>query len=112
MARWRDHAEAVGAEVLARFDDGGPALTRKGRVHSLMGWPEEGLLGQVAAHMAGAAGLRTLALPPQIRLRRRGDWWFFFNYGPGEWSLPEGFDLLLGSATVPPQGLTIARSWT
>ena len=74
-----------------------------------MGWPDEPLLAALASHMAEAAGLDTLALPPQIRLRHRGDWWLFFNYGPGDWALPEGFECLLGERTVPPQGLTIAR---
>jgi len=114
VVRWRDHVdagwvEAEGAEVLARFADGGAALTRKGGVHTLMGWPDAGLLHSLAAHVAGAAGLKTLVLPPQVRLRRRGDWWCFFNYGPGDWQVPAGFDCLLGEAVVPPQGLSIAR---
>jgi hypothetical protein len=36
----------------------------------------------------------------------------FFNYGPGDWTLPLGFDCLLGGQTVPPQRLTIARRIT
>ena len=109
VVRWRDHAEAKGAEVLAEFADGGPALTRKGRMHALMGWPDAVLLEHIAVHMAAAAGLQVLPLPPQVRLRRRDDWWLFFNYGPGDWQLPEGFDCLLGGQAVPAQGLTIAR---
>lgn len=114
VIRWRDHvdameAEAAGAEVLARFADGGAALTRKGRVHALMGWPDAALLEALATHMAGVAGLEAIPLPAPIRLRRRGDWWCFFNYGSASWTIPAGFDCLLGGHTVPPQGLTIAR---
>ena len=114
VIRWRDHvdameAEAAGAEVLARFADGGAALTRKGRVHALMGWPDAALLEALATHMAGVAGLEAIPLPAPIRLRRRGDWWCFFNYGSASWTIPAGFDCLLGGHTIPPQGLTIAR---
>jgi beta-galactosidase len=111
VIRWRDHVTAD-SEVLARFADDGPALTRRGRVHVLHGWPAPDLLEALAAHMAEAADLQTLPLPPQIRLRRRGNWWMFFNYGPGDWTLPLGFDCLLGGQTVPPQGLTIAQRIT
>ena len=114
VIRWRDHvdameAEAAGAKVLARFADGGAAQTRKGRVHALMGWPDAALLEALATHMAGVAGLEAIPLPAPIRLRRRGDWWCFFNYGSASWTIPAGFDCLLGGHTVPPQGLTIAR---
>ena len=114
VIRWRDHvdameAEAAGAEVLARFADGGAALTRKGRVHALMGWPDAALLEALATHVAGVAGLEAIPLPAPIRLRRRGDWWCFFNYGSASWTIPAGFDCLLGGHTIPPQGLTIAR---
>ncbi|MBP9184831.1 MAG: beta-galactosidase [Fuscovulum sp.] len=107
VTRWRDHVETT-AEVLARFADGGPALTRKGRVTQLHGWPDETLLTALATQTAAAAGLQTLPLPPHIRLRRRGDWWVFTNYGPESWTLPPGFHCLMGGETLPPQGVTIA----
>ena len=94
--------------MLARFADGGPALTRKGRVTQLHGWPDETLLTALATQTAAAAGLQTLPLPPHIRLRRRGDWWVFTNYGPESWTLPPGFHCLMGGETLPPQGVTIA----
>lgn len=108
VIRWRDHVQTEGADVLARFTDGGAALTRKGRVHAMMGWPNERLLESLANYIAGVAGVETLPLPSHIRLRRRGDWWLFFNYGTGDWVLPDGFKCLMGKTVVPPQGLVIA----
>ncbi len=107
--RWRDHATAVSSEVLAHFDDGGPALTRKGRALQLHCWPDEALLTSVIGHAVATAGLETLAVPDHVRLRRRGDWWVFVNYGPQSWTLPPGFQCLLGHITLPAQGVTIAR---
>lgn len=107
--RWRDHAESA-AEVLARFDDGGPALTRQDNILHLLCWPDEALLGGVMDLLCIAAGLQTMALPEQIRLRRRGDLWFFTNYGPASWTLPEGFDCLLGSPDLSPHSVTVARA--
>jgi beta-galactosidase len=97
------------AEVLAQFTDGGPALTQHGQVLALHGWPDETLLSSLVVHAARNAGLETIPLPVHIRLRRRGSWWVFTNYGPESWTLPPGFRCLMGSQTLPPQGVTIAE---
>jgi beta-galactosidase len=105
--RWRDHATSQ-AQVLARFADGGPALTQQGRALHLLCWPDQALLGSVMDLVCGNAGLQTMALPEHIRLRRRGDKWFFTNYGPDAWTLPEGFDCLLGGHHMPAHSVTVA----
>jgi beta-galactosidase len=106
--RWRDHATAKG-QVLAQFPDGGPALTRKGQVLQLLCWPDEALLSALMHYAATEAGLPMMELPPHVRLRRRGDWWMFFNYGPEPWALPPGFRCLLGQPELQPQDLCIAE---
>ncbi len=106
--RWRDHVQTT-AQVLARFPDAGPALTQKGRVLAIHGWPDPALLASLMAYATQMAGLETLPLPPHIRLRRRGNWWIFTNYGPESWTLPPCFRFLLGGNTLPPQGVTIAE---
>lgn len=108
ITRWRDHVETTGT-VLATASDGGPALTARGKVLTLHGWPDETLLAEVAGHAAALSGLETMALPAYIRLRRRGNWWIFTNYGPESWTLPPGLRCLLGDTTLPPQGVTIAE---
>jgi beta-galactosidase len=108
VERWRDHVQ-TSAQVLAQFADGGPALTEKGRTLALHGWPDAALLSDLMAHAAKRAGLETIPLPSHIRLRRRGHWWVFTNYGPESWTLPPGFRCLLGDQTLPPQGVTLAE---
>lgn len=69
-------------QPLARFDDGDGALFAKGRHHYLACVPDKALLGSVIERLARAAGLAPVALPPGLRLRRRGNLTFAFNFGP------------------------------
>jgi beta-galactosidase len=105
--RWRDHVTSA-AEVLARFEDGGPALTQNGQTLNLLCWPDEALLAAVIDLACTRAGLPLMALPAHVRLRRRGEMWIFTNYGPEVWTLPEGFDCLLGDHVLPAYGVTVA----
>ena len=107
--RWRDVVEAQGAEVLARFNDGGPALTVAGRHHYLACWPDEALLRGTLKLACGKAGLATIDLPEGIRLRRRGGLLFAFNYGGEAWSFPGTHTAWFGKASVPPQGAAILK---
>ncbi|MGV8953005.1 MAG: beta-galactosidase [Cypionkella sp.] len=105
--RWCDHAE-TSAKMLGQFEDGGPALTQSGKVLHLLCWPDEALLGSVMDLVCEQAALPVMMLPEHIRLRRRGEMWFFTNYGPETWTLPEGFDCLLGARDLPAHSLTVA----
>lgn len=107
--RWRDHVEVQGADVLARFADGGPALTAVGRQHYLACWPDEALLHATLKVACVKAALPVMELPPAIRLRRRGGLLFAFNYGDTAWRVPGTHVALLGSNTVPPQGVAVLR---
>ena len=97
--RWRDHVEPTDPEArtLARFADGGAALTGRGKLHYLACWPDETLLTQTIALMVRRAELTTIPPPPQIRIRRRGRMTFVFNYGPDVWTIPLPGRLLLGA---------------
>lgn len=106
--RWREHIETT-AEVLARFDDGTPALVAAGARHYLAGWPDRDLLHATVARLAHLAGLATESLPPHIRLRRRGHLHFAFNYGPEPWQPTLPGQPLLGDGSVPAHGVGIFR---
>ncbi|MCM2292452.1 beta-galactosidase [Allorhizobium sp. BGMRC 0089] len=106
--RWREYLETT-AEVLARFGNGDPALTQQNGHHYLACWPDETLLTATLCLLAKRAGLTTLPLPPQIRLRRRGDLTFAFNYGPTSWSIPVSGNFLIGGPELPPQGVAVWR---
>ena len=50
------------------------------------------------------------SIPEGVRMRQRGELMFLFNYGDTPSTLPtEPLDWLIGSATVPPQGVCVAR---
>jgi len=110
MERWREWAEPnQGTEALARFADDTPALLCAGRAYYLAGWPDAALLNATVRHVLDAAGLALLDLPPGVRLRRRGDLTFGFNYGPEPWAAPDMGSLVFGKPVLPPQGIAV---WT
>ena len=106
--RWREHIETE-ADVLARFVDGNPALIANGLHHYLACWPDEELLAATMTLLASKAGLAVTELPPPVRLRRRGDLIFAFNYGDEPWTAPVAGRIVLGAQDVAPQSVTI---WT
>ncbi len=111
MERWREWVEpGEGTEALARFADNTPALLRAGRAHYLAGWPDAALLNATMRRVLGIAGLTLLDLPPGVRLRRRGDLTFAFNYGPEPWTAPDAGSLILGDCIVPPQGTAVWKA--
>ncbi len=107
--RWREHLDVPKAKVLASFANGDPALTLKGNHAYLACWPDEALLTATVAHLAALANLTTIPLPETIRLRRRGDFTFAFNYGDAPWTAPALGTLVMGAQMVAPQGLSIWR---
>lgn len=106
--RWRETVQ-TSANVLASFANGDPALTEKENMLYLACWANEALLSDVLALAAKKAGLETMPLPDTIRIRRRGNLTFAFNYGLEAWPLPKGAEPLLGSKTLEPQAVAI---WT
>jgi len=106
--RWLEHAEVSG-EVLARFADGKPAFVALGQVHSLLFWPDEAALFAAMRHMVSLAKLETLDLPPEVRVRRRGDLLFAFNYGAQAWDAPFMGAPIQGSAKVAPHDHSVWR---
>ncbi len=112
--RWRERVETPAA-VLARFGDDTPAVVEAGRFTYLACWPDAALLAASVRHLLAAAGLQPLELPTGVRLRRRGDTAFAFNYGPQPWTLPETIgapgarSFLIGGPTIAPQDLACWR---
>lgn len=109
--RWKEQISVdPAADILARFEDGDAALTRSGNSFYMACWPDETLLGETVKHLATSAGLDVVSLPPSIRIRKRGDVTFAFNYGPGDWTVPDGKDLFLGTPEVAPYSLAAWRN--
>ena len=106
--RWREYLE-TNAEVLARFENGDPALTGKGKHHYLACWPDEALLSSTLKLLAERAGIEVLDVPSHIRIRRRGNLVFAFNYGPEEWTAPIKGDPILGEKRLKAQQVAVWR---
>ena len=107
--RWREQVETR-AETLATFADGAPALVANGHYFYLGCWPDAGALGSLMALLCRKAGLSTIELPAEVRLRRRGDLAFAFNYGETPWPAPFGGEPLIGAKSVAPRGFAVWRS--
>jgi len=75
---WREFTE--GGDVNLYCTDEVPALSSRGALSYLAGWPDETLIEQVLLRLAEVANLRTFRLPEGLRVRRRGNHLFVFNY--------------------------------
>jgi beta-galactosidase len=79
---WVETLEMTGnAEVMATFATGAPALVAAGSRLYLAAWPSPELATEIAQHMLAQAGVETISLHEDMRLRRRGRITFAFNYG-------------------------------
>ena len=109
---WREQVEAAdGTAVLARFDDGAPAILQRGPVRYLAATLDMALLDTVVEAAAADAGLATTRLPEGLRLRRRGPLQFAFHAGPGRVTVPApaGATWLLGERELGPAGVAAWR---
>ena len=55
------------------------------------------------------AGLPTIELPAEVRLRRRGDLAFAFNYGDTPWPAPFTGEPVIGTQSVGARGFAVWR---
>jgi len=107
--RWRERIEAQ-ADVLARFDDGAPAVVAHGSRLYVGFWPDEAALAALIAIAVSRARLDVVALPESVRIRRRGDLVFVFNYGRDVWPAPMDIgEAVLGGRQVAPLGYSVFR---
>ncbi|MCX5496135.1 beta-galactosidase [Kaistia dalseonensis] len=89
VSRWREWIE-TDLPALATYADGAAAILQHGRFTYLTGWAEADLLGDLLANtILPAAGLEPIAVPDHVRIRRRGNLVFAFNYGPESWTVPD-----------------------
>ena len=86
---WAETIEAgEGADVLAAFSSGGPALVRKAKRFYFAAWPTRELAMDLAQHVLDEAQVATIVLPEDVRVRRRGGITFAFNYGSDSRAAP------------------------
>ncbi len=85
---WQDYVET---DLPAQFDG---ALFSDANIHYFTTVPGEALLQKAFAKICKTAGVETTVLPDGVRVRRRGDLTFVFNYNPHAVTLP---DSLIGA---------------
>ena len=107
--RWRELVE-TSAETLATFADGAPALVGNDNYFYLACWPDSRALRMLMGLLCRKAGLSTIELPEGVRLRRRGDLTFAFNYAETSWPAPFGGEPLIGDASVAPRSFSAWRT--
>jgi beta-galactosidase len=107
--RWRETVE-TSAETLGIFADGGSAVVANGNFFYLAGWPGAATLAALMRLVCRKAGLSTIELPAEVRLRRRGNLTFAFNYAETSWTAPFGGEPLIGEASVAPRSFSVWRS--
>ena len=91
--RWREFVE-TDANCIAATGDGHGVAWQHENVTYLGVWPDDVLLENLISRAALAAGLKPVACPEGLRIRRRGDLVFAFNYG-------EEVDLIQTGAAKP-----------
>ncbi|HWT35442.1 MAG TPA: beta-galactosidase trimerization domain-containing protein, partial [Paraburkholderia sp.] len=100
---WREHLETRdGVDVLARFDDNWPAIVARGHVRYAGAWFDAPLHRALLEGAARDAGLAVAHLPVGLRVRRRGDMTFAFNFGAHtvEAPAPDHAQFVLGQRTL------------
>jgi len=107
---WREELELTGAaEVLARHDDGGPAIVRAGKAIYVGSVSDRRFLTDFLESLCVEAGVAVQRLPRDVRLRRRGDLTFAFNYGdqPIAAPAPPNARFILGAQTIAPRDVAV-----
>lgn len=86
---WREHVRANGGtRVDAQFADTWPAILTHGRVRYVAAWLSHALHRAVLQRAAQEAGIATQLLPEGLRIRRRADLTFAFNFGAQQVQVP------------------------
>jgi beta-galactosidase len=111
IARWFEHVE-TGLEPDIALHDGRGIMYRHGALCYLAGWPDDALLETLILAKAAEAGVATIRLPRDIRVRRAGDLVFAFNYGPDlvDIAAITREPLIIGDLALPCAGVAAWRT--
>ncbi|MDQ3079066.1 MAG: beta-galactosidase [Pseudomonadota bacterium] len=113
IERWVETVEtALVPEIVASNGDG--ILFRRDQIRYLAGWADAALLDRIMCKMAKEAGLATVEVPRDVRVRRHGALHFAFNYGAepvtlGYDVIAHGADILVGRRALGPADLAVWR---
>ncbi len=89
---WRETLEVGQVEVIARYDDGSAAAVRHDNLFYLASLTDDGFLQALFAQLCDEADIATIDLDPMVRLQRRGNLTFAFNFAADPRPAPAGAD--------------------
>ncbi|WP_170763928.1 beta-galactosidase [Ruegeria lacuscaerulensis] len=109
---WREIVETnetLIASFSSTYRDGSPAIVRSDRAIYLAMVPRGALLQAVLTEALNWVGIPITESSPDLRITRRGDLQFAFNFGPDEQPLPDvkTRKYLVGASVIPPFGVSI-----
>lgn len=111
---WREHVETdkqVLANFVSDFHPGSPALIQHENFQYLACLASKPLLDKIISGFCGWAEIEMVPSLSDVRLRRRGELQFAFNYGacPAEAPAPANAQFVLGDRNLPAAGVA---AWT
>jgi beta-galactosidase len=112
VERWLEEIEG-NLTPAYRLERGPGLVYAHGQLRYVAGWPDPDLLTRILTEAASDAGLPVTPLPDGLRVRRRGDLCFAFNYAPEPVRIPLDLgtrDVLLGGPELPPGGVAAWRA--
>ncbi|MCI5044699.1 MAG: beta-galactosidase [Aquisalinus sp.] len=113
-SRWLDHVE-TDLKPVAAMTDGTGLLFAHNKLSFFTTVPDGPFIGIVIGQICAKQDIQTTALPEHMRMRRRGDVVFAFNYGADRATIPENIRsadgaLVFGSWELPAAGTACWRS--
>ena len=108
---WCEQIDAGESEILARYDNGEPAVVRQDRTTYIGTLTNREFLLDFFQQYCQQANIQTYRFATDIRVCQRGDLMFAFNYSdqPQELPLDSGASLMLGSTRIEPHGIAVWR---
>jgi len=108
---WREQLDATEATVLARYEDNQPAVVTQNRFTYMGTLTDREFLLDFFQQHCQQAGIPIYRFGADIRVSQRGNLLFAFNYSnqPRELPLDAQAQLILGTATIEPHGVTVWR---
>jgi len=105
---WVETVESPSTDVVGRFADGTPALVRGANRFYLAAWPTRQLASDVVQHVLDESGVASMVLPDCLRVRRRGDVTFAFNFGSDSQTAPANANAkyVLGAQSIGPHNFS------
>ena len=108
---WCEQIDAGESEILARYDNGEPAVVRQDRTTYIGTLTNREFLLDFFQQYCQQANIQTYRFATDIRVCQRGDLMFAFNYSdqPQELPLDSDASLMLGSTHIEPHGIAVWR---